>query len=374
MNEFSLTTRIVSGKHCLDELKSLNNQKIWLVCDEFLADSPNMDRVSRAIPSNNVLKVYSAVKPDPTVADVARGVAEFISFQPQVMIALGGGSSIDAAKAIRHFARESGVSCERFIAMPTTSGTGSEVTSATVVSVPEQQTKIPLFDNSLLPDTAILDSEQLLSVPDKILAATVIDALTHAVEAYVASGADDFTDALAEKAVSIIFQCLPTAFYHADNLDAKERLHKASTMAGIAFNHAGLGLNHAMVHQLGGQFHLPHGMANAVLLIPVIGFNRRNQKACQRYANLSRAVGLAFFNTSDEQAVDALEEGIGELLKAVKMPVTLNELGVNAGDIDVSMPAMVSATLQDATLKTTPFKPSADDVARLLTSIAGKAS
>lgn len=243
-----------------------------------------------------------------------------------MVIGFGGGSALDAAKAIVWFGRQCGIEIETCVAIPTTSGTGSEVTSACVISDPEKGIKYPLFDNALYPDIAILDPSLVVSVPPAITANTGMDVLTHALEAYVSPRASDFTDALVEKAVQIVFQYLPTAVKKGDCLATRGKMHNASTLAGIAFSQAGLGLNHALAHQLGGQFHLPHGLANALLLTAVIRFNAGDPRAAKRYARLAKTCHLCPDNANDTASLNALIQHIEQLKTTCTLPTLTNAL------------------------------------------------
>ena len=228
---------------------------------------------------------------------VTAGISVIMDFKPDAVIAFGGGSPIDAAKAIMYFAsRQFDMKDCPFIAIPTTSGTGSEVSKFAVITDKDRGIKYPLIDDKLLPDYAVLDAELTQSVPQKVTADTGLDVLTHAIEAYVCNEANSFTDALAEKAVKLVYNNLLTAYREPGDLQARQAMHDASCMAGAAFSNAGLGLCHAMAHALGAQAHIPHGRANAILLPYVMSFNAgcetKLTETAGRYAELAELIGL----------------------------------------------------------------------------------
>lgn len=366
MNTFSLQTRLYSGKDSLNALKRFTQKHIWIICDGFLARSPLIETLRNALPANNRISVFSDITPDPTIATVVQGIAQMQSLRPDVVIGFGGGSALDAAKAIVWFSRQFGIDIDTCVAIPTTSGTGSEVTSACVISDPDKGIKYPLFNNALYPDMAILDPMLVVSVPPAITANTGMDVLTHALEAYVSTQASDFTDALAEKAAQLVFQYLSVAVRKGDCLATRGKMHNASTLAGMAFSQAGLGLNHAIAHQLGGQFHLPHGLANALLLTSVIRFNAHDPRAAKRYARLAKTCHLVADNANDIASINALVQRIRQLNKECAIPSLISALKENRQHWSPRIPGMVQAALADATLKTNPRVADASAIGELL--------
>lgn len=366
MKTFSLQTRLYSGPGSLKVLGRFSNKHIWIICDGFLARSPLIDRLRDAIPSDNRISVFSEITPDPTIGTVVQGISQMHTLRPDVVIGFGGGSALDAAKAIVWFSRQFSIEIETCVAIPTTSGTGSEVTSACVISDPEKGIKYPLFNNDLYPDMAILDPMLVVSVPPAITANTGMDVLTHALEAYVSTRASDFTDALAEKAAQIVFQYLPVAVRKGDCLATRGKMHNASTLAGMAFSQAGLGLNHAIAHQLGGQFHLPHGLANALLLTAVIRFNAHDPRAAKRYARFAKACHLCADSANDTASVNALVQHIEQLKKACELPSFTVALKDARQNWTPRIPGMVQAALADVTLKTNPRTADSNAIQELL--------
>ncbi|EMC3650725.1 1-propanol dehydrogenase PduQ [Citrobacter braakii] len=366
MKSFSLQTRLYSGQGSLDVLKRFTNKHIWIICDGFLARSPLIEKLRDALPADNRISIFSDITPDPTISTVVQGIAQMQSLQPDVVIGFGGGSALDAAKAIVWFSRQFGIEIETCVAIPTTSGTGSEVTSACVISDPDKGIKYPLFNNALDPDMAILDPTLVVSVPPAITANTGMDVLTHALEAYVSTKASDFTDALAEKAAQIVFQYLPVAVSKGDCLATRGKMHNASTLAGMAFSQAGLGINHAIAHQLGGQFHLPHGLANALLLTHVIHFNAHDPRAAKRYARFAKACHLCPDNANDTAALNALIRHIELLKKQCALPSFADALKDGKQAWSQRIPSMVQAALADVTLQTNPRVADASAMQELL--------
>lgn len=369
MQTFAVAPKIYSGEQSLAILKRYRQETIWIVCDAFLAKSPAYTRLTEQL-QGNTLHLYSDIQPDPSIATVVAGLEAMLRVKPTLMIGFGGGSAIDAGKAMRFFARQMGLPDLPYIAIPTTSGTGSEVTSATVISDPARGIKYPLFEDSIYPDIAILDPALVVSVPPAITANTGMDVLTHALEAYVSTHANDFTDALAEKATRLVFEYLPTACRKGDCVQTRGKMHNASAMAGMAFSQAGLGLNHAIAHQLGGQFHVAHGLANAMLLPHVIEFNaRHSERALKRYARMAALCHLSRDDSAPTAGLNQLLNHIRQLARQIGIPDRLSALKIPERELRERMPAMVSAALADATLPTNPCPVQDVDIRHLLESL-----
>ena len=257
MERFQLKPTIFFGSDALAALEGLAGRRVMVITDSFLAQSGLLERV-RARLRDCTVEVFDQVVPDPPLELVAQGARALAEFRPQAVVAFGGGSPMDCAKAMLEFGKKLGTGADiRFVAVPTTAGTGSEVTSFAVLTDRAKGVKYPLVDDALLPDEAILDPSLLAGVPPAVTADTGMDVLTHAAEAYVARGATPYTDALAEKAFTLAWQNLRPAWETAGESGAKGNMLLASNLAGIAFNAAGLGICHSLAHALGGRFHLP---------------------------------------------------------------------------------------------------------------------
>ncbi|MDW6005173.1 1-propanol dehydrogenase PduQ [Vibrio mangrovi] len=366
MKQFSISTMIYSGEGSLHRLARIKNRKVWIVCDEFLATGEAIERI-RVLLQHNEVRLYTDIQPDPSIATIVSGMEALIAFTPDIVIGFGGGSAIDAAKAMVFFAAHFNVELERCIAIPTTSGTGSEVTSATVITDPVAGIKYPLFDRSIYPDEAILDPTLTVTVPPHITANTGMDVLTHAIEAYVSTKANDFTDALADKAIHAVFEYLPTAFKNGACVQTREKMHNASCMAGIAFSQSGLGINHAIAHQLGGKFHIAHGLANALLLPHVIRFNARHDiRARKRYARIAKSCRFCHPDATPEAGVNQLIHRIKLLQRELKLATSLRMLKIMRQDILKQLEAMAHSALQDSTMATTPYQASDKQVRQII--------
>lgn len=357
MQTFYLPTKILSGEGALGQVL-LGKKRIFIVTDRFMHDSGRTDYVTKALEEGASFEIFSDVKPDPDIATVSKGVERLLAFFPDLLIALGGGSPIDAAKAMLFFARRQKDSlgpCP-FAAIPTTSGTGSEVSRFAVVTDGEKGVKYPLVDDGLIPDFAILDPALLTSLPPSVTADTGIDVLTHAIEAFVSTERTDFSDAMAEKAIRLVYRYLLQAYREPENLAYRSRMLDASCLAGAAFSNAGLGINHSMAHALGARLHLSHGRTNGILLPYVMSFNAgctsKLTKTADRYAKLGRALGLE--TTSTRQSALNVIRAARRFMEALEMPASIRELGVSQADFEHMLPELARTALADRCTRTSP--------------------
>lgn len=359
---------IYFGEKAIHSLQRLDACKVGIVTDAFMVSSGKTQSLIEAMPRASVC-IYADVRPDPDVEIVKAGAARFNDFKPDVIIALGGGSSLDAAKAIKVTLEELGSEIE-LIAIPTTSGSGSEATAYAVISDPENGRKYPLVTANILPDSAILDPQLVLSVPQEVATDTGMDVLTHAIEALVSTGANDFSDAFAEKAIALTVKYLPDVFYQEKNIKARIRMHHAACLAGMAFNSAGLGLVHGMAHAIGGMLHIPHGRINAMLLPKIIAYNCATQHPVitERYLRCAKIMGIDTDN--DRHAVGELIDLIRDLNQQFAIPETLTEYGITRENICRLRQSVISAALADACTLSNPRTPTAQDIDRLLTEIS----
>lgn len=318
---------------------------------------------------------FEGVEPDPSVETVMKGAAAMREAQPDVIVAIGGGSPIDAAKAMWVFYEHPEKTFEDikdpftmptlrakaiFVAIPSTSGTATEVTAFSVITDYSTKVKYPLADFEITPDVAVVDSDLAETMPPKLTAHTGLDALTHAIEAYVAALRSPFSDPLALKAIQMIDDDL-VASYNGD-LAARGRMHIAQCLAGMAFSNALLGITHSIAHKIGAQFHLPHGLCNAILQPFVIQFNR---KACEgRYAEIARALGLP--GATDAQLVNVLIGKIETLNDELDIPPTLEAAGVSREVFDEHLDFIAKNAVLDPCTGANPRKTEAEDIRKIL--------
>lgn len=367
-----MPTKIFFGDSAIDILSGLTFKKYYIICDPFMQQSHKVDLITQILEKKNVVyQVFSDVVPDPTIDVVTKGLAEIIEFKPDAVIALGGGSAIDTAKAINNLYTKSVKSSglmPKLIAIPTTSGTGSEVTSFAVISDPTTKSKYPIIDDSLVPDFAILDAQFTLSVPAKVTADTGLDVLTHTLEAYVSTNASDFTDACGEKAMRLVWDNLARTVKDGSDVEARIKMHNASCLAGIAFSGASLGICHSLAHAFGGQFHIPHGRANAMLLPHVISYNAgldisKEVCALKRYEQAANLLGIRA--GTSKATVHGLISNIKRMTKQFGIPQTVNEYGIDPAEFIEAIPIMAQKALADNCTVTNPRQPDLSDLESL---------
>lgn len=376
MKSFDIKTKIYFGDQALDRLAEIPYQKVLVVTDPFIAQGDLIDLVTEPLKrGNKQFEVFKDVVPDPPIEKISEGVKKMLEYRPDAIVAVGGGSAIDSSKSIREFALRVDHYAEvGLIAIPTTSGTGSEVTSFAVVTDPAEKVKYPLVSYSMMPDEAILDAELVKSVPPSVTADTGMDVFTHALEACVSINRSDFSNALAEKAIEICGVFLLRAYLDGNDTHARQKMHSASCLAGLAFNTASLGLNHGMAHQLGATFHTPHGRANAMLLPHIIEFNSDINKhsksretylpAVKRYATVAQILGLSSYNKI--MTVRSLVNWVQFMLKEMDIPLSISQIGtISEEEYFGAIDRMADAALADACTATNPRVPTKDDVIRI---------
>ena len=365
MKSFGIHTQIYFGEGALERLQQIPYKRVLIITDPFVVASGMIDLITHPLENARIdYSIFKDVVPDPPVEKIAVGVKAMLEYKPDCIVAVGGGSAIDSSKSIREFALQAEPygTCA-LIAIPTTSGTGSEVTSFAVISDPQAKMKYPLVSPDLTPDEAILDAELVRSVPPAITADTGMDVFTHALEAYVSTNNNEFSAALAEKAIEIIGVFLLRAYLDGNDMHARQKMHAASCLAGLAFNSASLGLNHGMAHQLGSNFHIPHGRANAMLLPHIIEFNAninkhsRSQKeylpAVKKYATVANNLGLSSYNKI--MSVRSLVNWTQFMLKEMDIPLSISQLGnITEEEYMAAIPAMADAAIADACTATNP--------------------
>ncbi|OLN21565.1 alcohol dehydrogenase [Domibacillus antri] len=347
ISTFKIANKLITGKGATTELSNeaarLKMTNPLIVTDTIIQQTGLLDRIQENLKGIST-GVFLGVKPEPEFYVVEECRQMFRDGGHDGLIAIGGGSAIDTAKAVSAYAKYEGALTDLvgtdqvtekgfpLIAIPTTAGTGSEVTNISILSDKEEQVKKGIVSDYLLPDTAIVSPEMTLTMPPGVTAASGIDALVHAIEAYISVNASPITDALAIGAMKMIAVNLPKAYANPDNVQAREQMATASLMAGMAFGNAGVGAVHALAYPLGGRFNLPHGVSNALLLPYVMEWNKI---AClERFRDVAAALGEKVDDVTDNEAADKAISAMSRLCKAVRIPDGLHELGIKESDLE----------------------------------------
>lgn len=380
MARFTLPRDIYYGKGTLEELKNLKGKKaIVVVGGNAMKRYGFLDKaIANLKYAGFEVKIFENVESDPSVETVMNGAAMMREFEPDWIVAIGGGSPIDAAKAMWVFYEYPDTSFEeiikpfsfpelrqkaKFLAIPSTSGTATEVTAFSVITDYSKGIKYPLADFNITPDIAIVDPDLAETMPEKLIAHTGMDALTHAIEAYVSTLNTPFTDPLALKAIHMVLEYLP-ASYNGDK-NAREQMHYAQCLAGMAFTNALLGIVHSMAHKTGAVFntgHIPHGCANAMYLPYVIKYNAKTDK--KRYVEIAKSVGLT--GNNDDDLVKALCDKVDELNTLFNIPKCMKEFGIDESEFLEKLPEIAKNAVGDACTGSNPRAVSGNEMENLL--------
>ena len=385
MLRFTLPRDLYHGDNALDALKTLKGKKAFIVTGgSAMRKNGFLDIVINNLQEANMeTKVFEGVEPDPSVETVMRGADSMKEFNPDWIVAIGGGSPIDAAKAMWTFYEYPNVTFEelcvpfnfptlrtkaKFCAIPSTSGTATEVTAFSVITDYNNGVKYPLADFNITPDVAIVDPAIAVTMPKKLVAYTGMDAMTHAIEAYVSTMHNDYTDPLALSAIELIKEYLIKSFNGCK--EARAKMHNAQCLAGMAFSNALLGIVHSMAHKTGAAYsggHIVHGCANAMYLPKVIKYNSKESKALERYAKIARYLKLE--GDSDVELTNSLIKYINNLNKELEIPICIKEYEngiINENEFLEKLPKVAKLAVEDACTGSNPRKVTIEDMEKLL--------
>ena len=375
MKQLSMNSNLYFGAGSIDALAAFNGKRVAIITDPVMTKN-GIAGSAAGLMGCGSNSVFDRVEPDPTLEQVAECCKFIESLNAEVVVAIGGGSAIDTVKAVVLVLSGQGRK-PYFVAVPTTAGTGSEVTNYTVVKDVSAGRKIPIADDRIVPDMAILDYTLTKTVPKAVTAFTGMDVITHALEAYVANGASAISDAYAEKALRLAFGNLHDAYLRGGEDEPRENMMMASYLAGLAFTNAGLGICHSIAHALGAAFKIPHGEANAIVLPHVIAFNSGldvpfgadKSPAAVKYAEAARIVGIPSAGT--RLTVQYLVRRIEELNNQLGIPKTLMQLGINAADLRERRAGIIDSVLKDGCTPANPVQPDAGQIGKILDKVMG---
>lgn len=373
MNYFQMGTQIISGEGALDAIKELEMTSVLVICDPYMVESGKVNDVTSRLDQKGIdCSIFSEIIPDPTLEVVVKGVNQLCDRQADMIIALGGGSAIDSAKAIKEVYSRSNQKPVQLVAIPTTSGTGSEVTAFSVISDSQKAEKYALVDVSMIPDIAILEPKLTETVPSSVTADTGVDVMTHCFEAYVSLKATDFTDACAEKGLRMVWDNLVAVVEDGSDSIRREKMLNASCLAGMAFNEASLGICHSLAHALGAKFHIPHGRANAMLLPHVIAFNagmdlNNDTETLERYETLASLLGLQA--GTKRGTVQTMIAQLNRQTKRMGIPKYINDCSVDMTDFINEIPEMARLAMADTCTLTNPRVPTEKELEKIYLSL-----
>lgn len=371
MSKLYVAGETFHGVGAIEELKNLKGNRAIIVCGKnSVKKSGVLDNALDYLKEAGIeTQVFSGVEGDPSINTVLQGAESFSKFQPDWVIGLGGCSSIDAAKMMWTFYEYPELTFEdvikpfnipalrqkaRFVAIPTTSGTGTEMTGLAVITDNEKGVKYPVVSYELTPDVAIIDGNLCKTMSDRITANTGLDALTHSIEAYVSNIEDNYADVLSKGSMEMIFDNLRTAVAEPENLTVRQNMHDASAMAGFAFTNSWLGIAHSLAHQLGGMYHIPHGVANAIVLQNVIRFN---SKATNRFEDLATVLG--------KQTAEDLAQEVETLRADINVIGTVKEFGVSEEEWTKNLKYIANNSFADPCTGFNPRKPTVEELEQI---------
>lgn len=360
---------IVFGRDSLNYLEKYKEKKVFVVTGGgSMIKNGTTDKIRAILEGvNSTMEVYSGIPANPTTNDISKGLARLEKFRPDVLIGLGGGSAIDATKVMGIFYEYPEFDFQRaleeqlpsklekliFVAIPSTSGTATEVTKFAVVTYEEMNLKIGLATDAFIPDVAILDPTITLSMPSKIVAETGMDAMTHAVECYINKNLDVFSETLARAAVEGLYKYLPQSYKEGD-IESRERVHYYQSMAGSAFSNVGLGMAHGISHAFGGKFNLGHGFLNAIALPYVLKYNAQDVEVAEKLGFLAKLIDKTDFI-----------EAIRDLNKELSIPKSFKDAGLSLNEFKSNFDELVKNSLKGSTRKN-PVPVSYEDMEKLL--------
>jgi alcohol dehydrogenase class IV len=374
---FFRSPEIVFGEFALDHLTTIQGRRAFIITDQNIVKLGFADLVKDKLAEAGVeTAVFAEVEPDPSLQTAQRGATEAQAYQPDWIIGLGGGSCMDAAKAAWFLYERPDMDLKnlspfehlglrakaRLITIPTTSGTGSEATTFTVMTDTEEKRKVGLSSAELLPDLAIVDPVFTMKLPPQITADTGMDVLTHAIEGYSCTWRNDFTDGLCLKSIQLVFDYLPRAYENsADDMVAREKMHNAAAIAGLGFGNSWAALAHALGHALGTAFHTPHGRAVGLFLPYTVEFAANDGEG--RYAEIARFLGLPA--ADDDEGAASLVAAIRKLAQRIALPATVRELGISQQAYTQAMPVLIENTETDTQMLANCRVPDTQEVEQL---------
>lgn len=360
---------IITGEGSIEAVSDMNYERVFIVTGgNSMFKNGTIDKLKAIVElKGKEAVVFSGIHKNPCTTEILQGVEKMKEFKPDTVLAVGGGSAIDAAKVMTLFYEYPELDFEKavneplpdkrykikFIAIPSTSGTATEVTKAAVVTFKEKSLKIGLKTEAFIPDITILDGELTLSMPKNVVAETGMDALTHAMECYMNRASDDFTQCLAKGAVEGIMKHLPLSYSNGD-IESRQKMHNYQCIAGMAFTNAGLGISHGIAHAFGGRYNMGHGLLNAIILPYAVEYNSQDESVCEKIKELEKATGK-----------ENLAKAIRELNKFMNIPASFKEAGLEREIFDMDFELLVENSLKGST-RVNPVKASKEDMEKLL--------